>query len=98
MIIRIVRMEFQQEKIVEFHQIFDESKASIRSFPGCLHLILHQDAHNSNVRYTYSHWESEAHLEAYRKSTLFGKVWPRTKQLFSAKPLAYSLRQLEEVQ
>ncbi|MEO0585951.1 MAG: hypothetical protein AAF135_27315, partial [Bacteroidota bacterium] len=36
-------------------------------------------------------------LDAYRRSELFGNVWPKTKRLFSAKPLAYSLHQLEEV-
>ncbi|MEL6625045.1 MAG: antibiotic biosynthesis monooxygenase [Bacteroidota bacterium] len=97
MIIRIVRMEFESDKLSDFQQIFDNSKAAIRAFPGCQYLALHQDAHNPNVRYTYSLWDSQACLDAYRNSELFGSVWPKTKRLFSAKPLAYSLHQLEEV-
>ena len=97
MIVRIVRMEFEADKLDTFEQIFDESKDSIRSFPGCHYLALYSDAQYPNIRYTYSHWESQTHLDAYRKSTLFGQVWPRTKRLFSAKPLAYSLRELEKV-
>ena len=97
MIIRIVRMEFESDKLSEFHQIFNNSKASIRAFPGCQYLTLHQDVNDPNVRYTYSHWASQADLDAYRNSPLFGQVWPKTKRLFSAKPLAYSLHQLEEV-
>lgn len=97
MIVRIVRMEFVPDKLVAFHEIFDSSKSAIRNFEGCLHLELHQDAHHPNVRYTYSIWRDTLDLDSYRKSDLFGKVWPKTKALFIGKPLAYSLQKLEEV-
>ena len=38
--------------------------------------------------FTFSHWESEADLNAYRESALFGEVWPKTKALFYDKPQA----------
>ncbi|WNJ20874.1 antibiotic biosynthesis monooxygenase family protein [Pontibacter sp. G13] len=98
MIVRIVRMEFQADKLEAFHQIFDQSKQAIRQFPGCLHLELHRDPQNEQVRYTYSHWEHEDALNAYRKSELFGGVWPATKALFAAKPKAFSLIQMETVE
>ncbi|MEO0468799.1 MAG: antibiotic biosynthesis monooxygenase family protein [Bacteroidota bacterium] len=97
MIIRIVRMQFQADQLSAFQAIFDQSKASIRRFPGCLHLELHADQHDPSVRYTYSHWTSEEALNAYRKSDLFGAVWPKTKALFAGKPFAYSLIRLESV-
>lgn len=97
MIVRIVRMKFQADKLDEFHQIFDQSKEKISSFPGCLHLELHADPTDDTVRYTYSHWQSQDDLNAYRHSELFGQVWPRTKALFDAKPMAHSLTLLEEV-
>ncbi len=97
MILRIVRMEFRADEIHQFHQLFDSKKHHIRSFPGCLHLELHQDASNKRVRYTVSKWESEAALEAYRHSALFKNTWERTKELFAARALAYSLEQIEEV-
>lgn len=97
MIVRIVRMEFQPEKLNDFHQIFQASKHAIRAREGCLHLELHQDASQANVLYTYSHWTSEEALNAYRKSDVFGKVWPKTKALFADKPQAFSLVKLEEV-
>ena len=91
MIVRIVRMEFAPEKVETFLTLFHESKSLIRHFPGVLHLELHRDAGNPTVFYTYSHWENEAALEAYRVSALFESVWSRTKVLFAGKPLAYSL-------
>ncbi|MEM7369088.1 MAG: antibiotic biosynthesis monooxygenase [Bacteroidota bacterium] len=97
MITRIVRMEFQPHQLPTFRNIFDQSKASIRAFPGCHHLELHQDPHAAHILYTYSLWESEVALDQYRKSELFGKVWPKTKALFAAKPIAYSLHLLETV-
>ncbi|MCB0838871.1 MAG: antibiotic biosynthesis monooxygenase [Bacteroidetes bacterium] len=97
MIIRIVRMEFQEDKIEEFQGIFENSKHKIRNFPGCLHLELHRDKHSPWVRYTYSIWESEEKLNNYRYSELFASVWPQTKALFSAKPMAFSLEKIEEI-
>jgi len=98
MIIRIVRMEFQADQLDAFQAIFDQSKQAIRSFPGCMHLELHRDASHDAVRYTYSHWQDQAALDAYRHSELFAQVWPRTKALFAAKPQAFSLLQMEQVE
>lgn len=91
MITRIVRMEFQPEKVDEFLKIFHASKEQIRHFPGVHHLELHRDLNQDNVFYTYSHWESEIALNAYRESKLFRGIWPQTKALFSQKPQAFSL-------
>ena len=91
MIKRIVRMEFDPAKVETFLELFNATKSQIRHFPGVQHLELHRDARNANVFYTYSHWDSEAALEAYRVSPLFESVWSRTKILFAAAPLAYSL-------
>jgi len=91
MITRIVRMEFQTDKVEEFLNMFAEIKSQIRHFPGVHHLELHRDLNQENVYYTYSHWTDEAALNAYRHSELFGSVWPRTKAMFAAPPQAFSL-------
>lgn len=91
MITRIVRMEFDAAKVDDFLSLFRESMRMIRNFPGVERLELHRDAGRANVFYTLSEWRSEDDLEAYRHSELFKSVWSRTKVLFSAKPLAYSL-------
>lgn len=96
MIIRIVRMNFNPEKIEAFLDIFNQSKKDILAVNGCLHLELWRDLHASNVFVTHSHWESEATLNTYRDSEFFGKVWKETKTLFTEKPLAFSVERVEE--
>lgn len=91
MLVRIVRMTFQTDKVADFHTIFRKSQPVIRSFPGCLHVELLQDASNPHSYSTLSHWENAAALEAYRQSDFFKETWSKTKNLFSDKPLAFSL-------
>jgi len=90
MIIRIVRMTFENDKTSEFLQIFNANKKAIRNQPGCTHLELLQDYNYTNVYSTYSYWDNEEALNNYRHSVTFGKVWPATKKLFSTKPEAHS--------
>ncbi|MEZ4772792.1 MAG: antibiotic biosynthesis monooxygenase family protein [Bacteroidia bacterium] len=97
MIVRIVRMVFQEDKLEVFQQIFNEHKNEIRHFPGCRQLELMKDARNPFIRYTHSLWEDESSLEAYRNSSVFKAVWPKTSALFSEKPVAYSLIALEKI-
>lgn len=91
MIVRIVQMTFEPAKVPEFLQLFEERKERIRHFDGCTHLELWQDAHNENIFFTYSMWQSEEHLNHYRFSELFKDTWTRTKALFAAKPQAWSV-------
>lgn len=93
MIIRIVRMEFARDKVSDFLNLFESIKDNIGSFPGCTHLELCKDATHDHVYYTFSKWESEENLNAYRHSDFFQNTWEKTKALFSGKPLAYSLTQ-----
>ena len=93
MIIRIVKMTFAPEHVSTFLDVFESSKERIRGFEGCNHLELLNDINQPNIYFTYSHWDSQEHLNAYRDSELFGDVWPRTKVLFSAKPEAWSVKQ-----
>ena len=44
MITRIVRMEFDSDKVEDFLRMFNATKSQIRHFPGVLHLELHRDA------------------------------------------------------
>ena len=97
MLIRIVRMTFQTDKVEEFKNIFNSIKQKIRTFPGCNHLELHQDYHSENIFSTYSHWENDEALNNYRNSELFIEVWEQTKTLFLEPPLAFSNKQVEEV-
>lgn len=97
MLVRIVRMEFDPDKVEEFIDLFSRHKQLIRAFPGCLALELHRDQHNDQVFYTLSHWQSSDDLDRYRSSSLFRSVWKSTKALFREKALAYSLLPIENV-
>lgn len=90
MLVRIVRMTFQADKLADFHQIFDGSKQHIRAFPGNRHLELLRDPDQPNVRMTYSLWDSADALEAYRRSELFRTTWAATKALFAERAVAFS--------
>ena len=90
MIIRVVRMTFFPNQVAAFLKLFNATAHLIRQQPGCRHLELWQDADNPAIYCTYSHWDDVAALNAYRKSSLFGEVWPATKRLFAAPPVAFS--------
>jgi quinol monooxygenase YgiN len=97
MLIRIVRMTFRPEAVGEFEAIFNDSKARIRAFPGCLHLELLRDLDQPHVFCTYSHWDGPGALEAYRQSELFKSTWAKTKALFAEKAVAFSVERVEEI-
>ncbi|MCP4975649.1 MAG: antibiotic biosynthesis monooxygenase [Maribacter sp.] len=91
MLIRIVKLTFTSENILKFEQVFKETKQFIQDFDGCISLELLQDKTNPNIFFTYSQWVSEEHLNNYRNSDFFTKVWSNTKELFEAKPEAWSV-------
>ncbi|WP_370476465.1 putative quinol monooxygenase [Tamlana flava] len=95
MIVRIVKMGFYKQNIDAFLDNFHDTKGDIRAFEGCSYLELYRDKTNPSVFFTYSYWESEEHLEQYRKSELFKKVWSRVKPLFSIRPEAWSVEKIE---
>lgn len=94
MFIRIVKMSFQPEKVPDFLANFDRMKEKIRNAPGNRLLELYRDKHDPSVFFTYSYWETEADLDAYRQSELFYDVWTYTKTMFNAKPEAWSVDRL----
>lgn len=91
MIVRIVKLTFRPDSVDDFVGIFNGYKARIASAPGCKKLYLYRDSKHENVFFTYSEWESEEAIEAYRNSELFEQVWGRAKMYFSGKPEAWSL-------
>ncbi len=93
MIIRIVKMTFEMDKVADFLALFNSSKHKIRNFEGCTHLELLNDIDSPNIYFTYSYWESSTDLDNYRNSELFKAVWSKTKVLFIAKAEAWSVEQ-----
>jgi len=95
MIKRIVKMSFAPEKVNDFVEVFKTNWTFINDFEGRIHVELLQDELHSNIFYTYSLWQSEAHLNTYRDSELFSKVWGKTKVLFNDKPQAWTVKELK---
>lgn len=88
-------MSFRPEKVEDFVAIFRENWKSIKGFEGCSHVELLQDQSTPNVFFTYSLWKSQQHLDAYRNSELFARVWGGTKLLFNDRPQAWSVQELK---
>lgn len=94
MLVRIVKLSFQSEKIEEFLTNFEENKLKIRQFKGCEFLELYRDKSNTDTFFTYSYWATEDDLNNYRHSDLFKGIWAKTKPMFNAKPKAWSVEKL----
>jgi len=92
MIIRIVKMKFQAEKVGDFLQLFEQKKLKIEAWDGCTHLELWQDEQDANTFFTYSHWQSEEQLNAYRAHPFFRETWKISKSFFSEAPQAWSVK------
>jgi heme-degrading monooxygenase HmoA len=89
-------MHFKPESIKEFTVFFEIKKGLIASFPGCQHVELLIDKGQPDVLYTYSIWDGEDSLEAYRQSELFLSVWKATKTHFLSPAKAWSMDLLAE--
>ena len=94
MITRIVKMAFTEGIEEEFPRILDETKEKIRDFEGCTSLELLRDKKEKTIFFTYSNWDSQQHLDAYRHSPLFKNVWSRVSALFATKAEAWSLKKI----
>ena len=92
MLIRIVKMTFKPEETSHFLELFEQIKYKIRKVEGCEYLELMEDYDDPNSFSTYSKWQDEKALEAYRQSELFDGVWANTKAMFAKKPIAFSLK------
>lgn len=93
MITRVVKLHFQEDKIDQFLEFFDTIKEKVATYPRCHGMKLLQDIHQPNIVFTYSAWEDESALNAYRDSELFGKVWPTIKPWFKEKAEAWSVNE-----
>ncbi|MDB4088816.1 antibiotic biosynthesis monooxygenase [Flavobacteriales bacterium] len=98
MIIRIVKLTISPDKVTDFKSIYESHMELIKGFEGCEKLeLLQEKGRYSNVVMTYSYWNSEEDLAAYRDSDLFLKVWKTVKPLFCAKPEAWSMERKFEL-
>jgi len=93
MLIRIVKLHFQEDKIEDFLTFFDSIKHQVNTFPGCLGMKLLRDIKNPAIVMTYSHWINEEALENYRTSETFESIWSAIKPWFAERPQAWSVHE-----
>ncbi len=91
MFIRIVKLTLKEDRIKDFLDHFNSDKEKIRHYPGCQFLEVYQDKHQDNIFFTYSYWDEEQSLENYKKSELFGQIWPNVKAMFKERAEAWSV-------
>jgi len=94
MIVRIVKMIFKEEEVASFQSFFQQRQAQIKNFEGCHHVELWQDKHHASTFFTYSIWQSEEHLNAYRQSPFFKETWQLTRQKFADKAKAWTVEKV----
>ncbi|WP_066757816.1 putative quinol monooxygenase [Crocinitomix algicola] len=87
---RIVKMTFKEEHCMDFENYFESIKDKVAGQPGCSGVKLLKDVAENGVYFTYSYWQSQSDLNAYRNTSLFGAVWPKVKKWFADKPEAWS--------
>lgn len=90
MIHRVVRMTFHSDQVEPFRALFAQVHHAIEAQPGCLGVRLWSDTRWPHILSTFSQWESEADLDAYRNSEFFRSTWAQTRPLFAAPPVATS--------
>lgn len=91
MIIRIVKLHFQEEKIQDFLDFFEGIKWKVAKQDDCFGMRLLQDKNQPEIVFTYSKWKDEKALNTYRDSELFGEVWPTIKPWFKEKAEAWTV-------
>lgn len=91
--IRIVKLTFKPEHVQDFLEHFETVKHDINNFPGCKGMKLLQDQNSECIFFTFSEWNTNEDLDNYRKSELFGGIWPKVKKWFDQQAEAWSVDQ-----
>ncbi len=81
--VRLVKLKFRTGKKEAFILTFKAHEMIMKEVEGCNHIELWQDHHNADTMMTYSIWDSERHLNNYRRSETFHHVWSIVKPFFA---------------
>ena len=92
MIYRIVKLKFARREMQTIKPLFTAVAPKVRGTDGCTYLEILYDLRDSGKVMTYSRWESEAHLEAYRESEIFRSFWSKIKPDFIKPAEAWSMQ------
>ncbi|MBI2844955.1 MAG: antibiotic biosynthesis monooxygenase [Chloroflexi bacterium] len=90
MIVRLVSLKVDKERIEEFRKHFEGIYEDIKAHQGCLYLQLVRDLEGLGEYFTISVWESLEALENYRNGPFFKDTWPKVKTFLREKAWAQS--------
>lgn len=91
MIYRVVKLEFSPEEVPVVKPLFEAVASKVRGANGCTHLEILFDLNTRGKVITYSYWEREEDLHAYRQSDFFRAFWSSIKPRFSRPAEAWSM-------
>ena len=95
MLIRLVRMYFRPDEVERFLTMYEQTRPIIASQPGCRSVQLVRQIDDPAAFATWSIWDDQAALDAYRRSEFFRSFWPEVRALFRAPAEAVSFEQIE---
>lgn len=78
-------------------ELLEVVSTKVRNMDGCSHLHILVDIHQPTHITTYSHWQSEDHLNIYRHSQVFKTFWAAIKPLFATPARAWSSSSLHHL-
>ena len=70
MITRIVKLNFQSDKVPEFLEIFNQNKQLLEKSDGCTSLEIFNCTSNTDTYFTISTWSSDNKAEAWTLNTV----------------------------
>lgn len=94
MVLRFVRMRFRPEEVEQFVALYEGAYPLIAGQPGCRSVQLIRELDDPAAFATWSVWDDEAALDAYRASPFFRRFWPEVRALFRAPAEAVSFEQI----
>lgn len=94
MVVRFVSLRATPERQAELAEVVTTSAPVVRAVPGCRGLTILQDINDPLHYLTWSLWDSAADLEAYRRSAVYGQVWPRIRACLAERAHAHTFEVL----
>lgn len=95
MLIRLVRMQFRPQDVATFLALYEHVEPIIAAQPGCRSVQLVRQIDDPAAFATWSVWDDQIALDAYRRSDFFRGFWPEVRALFRAPAEAVSFEQVD---
>ena len=96
MIKRVVRLTLKDDASINaFQEIYRSRNPFTKGVKGCREVKVLKDVDHDDVYYTFSIWDSNEDLEAYRQSNYFAETWPMVKAQLAKRAEAFSMTEID---